>query len=217
MTLVILALGWGGCLFLALRGWHKRRLNLWLLVPLLVATLYSTNHEIKVRTLEGKLSSVASVLAGRDAHVTCERWFTGLLLGGHYRGWVPYEDGDERGTSQTIFLRDDICATIRDALAEGFDTRNVELAASIHVLTHEAAHVAGEINEAAAECIAVQNNVRSAMLLGATEPAARSLSLAYWQEIYPRMPNAYRSKECDRGRGMDNGSSDSPWNLSHTG
>ena len=75
---------------------------------------------------------------------------------------------------------------------------------AVHVLTHEAMHLSGRLEEAAAECAAVQRDAHTARLLGA--PAA-----AYWRDVYPLMPDGYRSADCRPGGTLDDGLTDAPW------
>jgi hypothetical protein len=72
-------------------------------------------------------------------------------------------------------------------------------------------HMAGETAEAVAECQAVQRDSRTAELLGATPEQARRLALAYYDDIFPRMPDEYRSADCTPGGRLDEGLSTSPW------
>ena len=81
----------------------------------------------------------------------------------------------------------------------------------MHVLTHEAMHLSGRLNEAAAECAAVQRDAHTARLLGAPDAAAGELAAAYWRNIYPLMPDGYRSPECRSGGALDERLADASW------
>jgi hypothetical protein len=78
---------------------------------------------------------------------------------------------------------------------------------AVHVLTHEAMHLSGRLNEAAAECAAVQRDAHTARLLGAPD----ELAAAYWRNLYPLMPDGYRSADCRPGGPLDEGLADAPW------
>ena len=82
---------------------------------------------------------------------------------------------------------------------------------AVHVLTHEAMHLSGRLDEPAAECAAVQRDAHTARLLGAPADAAAGLAASYWRTIYPRMPDGYRSPECRPGGAMDERLADAPW------
>jgi hypothetical protein len=81
----------------------------------------------------------------------------------------------------------------------------------VHVLTHEAMHLSGRLDEAAAECAAVQRDARTARLLGAADADAAGLAAAYWHDLYPLMPDGYRSPECRSGGALDERLADAPW------
>jgi hypothetical protein len=82
---------------------------------------------------------------------------------------------------------------------------------AVHVLTHEAMHLAGLVGEAAAECAAVQRDAHTARLLGAAPADAAALAAAYWHGVYPQMPDSYRSGDCRPGGAMDERRPDAPW------
>jgi hypothetical protein len=82
---------------------------------------------------------------------------------------------------------------------------------AVHVLTHEAVHMSGRLDEAVAECAAVQRDAQTARLLGARPADAAALAATYWANIYPLMPDRYRSGECRPGGAMDEGLADAPW------
>lgn len=68
-------------------------------------------------------------------------------------------------------------------------------------------------NEAQTECMAMQRDADMASLLGASPEAGGELAIAYWRDVYPRMPASYRSEECAPGKALDAGRPDSPWVL----
>ena len=82
---------------------------------------------------------------------------------------------------------------------------------AVHVLTHGARHMSGLLDEAVAECAAVQRDAQTARLLGARPADAAALAAAYWANIYPLMPDRYRSGECRPGGAMDEHLADAPW------
>jgi hypothetical protein len=70
---------------------------------------------------------------------------------------------------------------------------------AVHVLTHEAMHLSGRLDEAVAECAAVQRDAQTVRLLGARPTDTAALAAMYWENIYPLMPDRYRSGECRPG------------------
>jgi hypothetical protein len=57
----------------------------------------------------------------------------------------------------------------------------------------------------------VQRDAQLARTLGATAQQAVALARQYWREIYPQMPDAYRSTDCAPGGPLDLGLPDPPW------
>ena len=81
----------------------------------------------------------------------------------------------------------------------------------MHVLDHEAVHLSGRLAEAAAECAAVQRDAHTARLLGAASAEAAGLAASYWRDLYPLMPDGYRSPECRAGGALDERLPDARW------
>jgi hypothetical protein len=50
-----------------------------------------------------------------------------------------------------------------------------------------------------------------ARLLGAEDTDADELARYYWESIYPRMPDGYRSDSCGPGRALDKNLPNAPW------
>jgi hypothetical protein len=82
---------------------------------------------------------------------------------------------------------------------------------AVRGLLYEAMHMAGHVDESAAECAAVQRDARTARLLGAPGGEARALAVSYWRTVYPAMPDGYRSSTCRPGGTMDEHLPDAPW------
>jgi hypothetical protein len=72
-------------------------------------------------------------------------------------------------------------------------------------------HVAGETDEAATECRAVQRDAELARLLGASPADALTLARRYYRELYPRLGDAYRSADCASGGRLDEHRPAPPW------
>jgi hypothetical protein len=73
---------------------------------------------------------------------------------------------------------------------------------AVLVLAHEAQHAAGVLNEAKAECYAIQQVRRLARLLRMNAPYAL-LEDFTWTRIYPLEPPGYSSPECRPGGTLD--------------
>ena len=82
---------------------------------------------------------------------------------------------------------------------------------ALHVLGHESIHLAGVVDEAAADCLAMQVDALVAMQLGATRAFARTLARDYWEQYYPAQEPGYRSPQCRDGGMLDLFRADSGW------
>jgi hypothetical protein len=74
---------------------------------------------------------------------------------------------------------------------------------AVHVIGHETMHLAGVVDEASADCLAVQVDAYVAMRLGAGATFGRSLAREYWRLYYPEQDPRYRSAECRDGGALD--------------
>jgi uncharacterized membrane protein YeaQ/YmgE (transglycosylase-associated protein family) len=64
---------------------------------------------------------------------------------------------------------------------------------------------------AMASSAAVQRDAHTARLLGAAPAEAADLAASYWRDLYPLMPDGYRSPECRAGGALDERLPDAPW------
>lgn len=67
---------------------------------------------------------------------------------------------------------------------------------ALHVLTHEAVHVAREHNEAITECTAINRDHITASTLGASKKFAQEVPQRYYTEFFPQMSSSYRLEGC---------------------
>jgi hypothetical protein len=74
---------------------------------------------------------------------------------------------------------------------------------AVHVLSHESMHLAGVVDEASAECFAVQLDAVVAIRLGASERFAHAMAREYWTLYHPEQDRAYQSRECREGGALD--------------
>jgi hypothetical protein len=155
---------------------------------------------------EERLSAVASAIAGRDVRVRCPGVRGRVFSWDTVEGSVRFDAGG-RPADETR-LRTFTCREL-DALAEGRREGALacghgpacdDLALAVDVLAHESFHLAGVIDEAAAECHAVQTLAWTAQRLGATAEQGRALMQRYIETGYPRLPSGYRSPTCELPR-----------------
>jgi hypothetical protein len=176
-----------------------------LLVPALVLGWF----EYENRMADQLLTSVASTLAGRPVHVECQRLGGALLDMGSELGYVAYDQNGRPG--DTTVIEHDACTALYDWLGSDKNHPTDMEMISVHVLAHEAQHLAGVTSEAVAECRSVQTTEQTALLLGATATQARSLAVWYATNVYPRMPDDYRSDQCRKGGSLDLHPNDPSW------
>lgn len=91
---------------------------------------------------------------------------------------------------------------VRTALLGECDSWASRLVA-VHVVAHETMHLAGIVDEASADCLAVQLDAVVAVRLGAGATFARSLAGEYWRLYYGEQDARYRSAECRDGGSLD--------------
>jgi len=176
---------------------------------LLVAAAGTAVPVVGHARFESRLAAVASTLSGRQVRVRCETLSQAWTDAHPEAGYVPFGADGRPGTQATLTVR--TC----DDLRSWFDDRPAhpdrDQVIAVHVLTHEAMHLAGEADEAVAECRAVQRDARTAVLLGASPDRARQLAARYWREDYPQLTPAYQSGDCTPGGPLDEHLPDPPW------
>jgi hypothetical protein len=159
--------------------------------------------------LEHRLAAVASQLAGLPVTVRCETLGQAWTDAHPESGYVWFGADGRPEHSATITWQ--TCSDLGSWTGSDHTSSSLEQVVAVHVLTHEAMHMAGLRNEAAAECAAVQRDVRTALLLGATPMQARTMAARYWTEIYPRLSEDYRTASCAPGGALDERIADPPW------
>lgn len=159
--------------------------------------------------LEHRLAGAASTVAGRRVEVHCETLGQSWVSAHSELGYVELGSDGKPEPRTVIALQacDDLSAWLRSNRRA--PSRNQMIA--VHVLTHEAMHMAGEVDEARAECRSLQRDAQLARALGDSSEQARALARRYWREIYPQMPDGYRSGDCTPGGALDEHLPDAPW------
>jgi hypothetical protein len=158
---------------------------------------------------ERRLGAAATALAGAPVAVRCQSLGQAVLDGGPELGYVRWRaDGTPEAWA---LIKRDQCRHLAAYVRSDKHRPTRDQVVAVHVLTHEAMHLAGRLGEAGAECAAVQRDARTARLLGAGPADAAALAASYWRGVYPLMPERYRSEECRDGGPMDEGLADAPW------
>ena len=173
--------------YLLARGWA-----IWPALVILPALLFSAN-ELRWHRFEAQLASAAQpVLGHRDSGFACERLMRNFWSSTGHVGHVWF---DADGTpARDAFLSSGTCAKVKAWRAHPGRSRLDEIVA-VHTVAHEAAHLAGQRDEAAAECTAVTHDAQVMERLGASPDQARAAVVRYVTQVYPRLPDEYRG-EC---------------------
>jgi hypothetical protein len=158
---------------------------------------------------ERRLAAVASELAGRRVAVRCQALGGAFVGAGVELGYVRWR-ADGTPEDWTVLKRE-ACRDLAAYVRGGGRRPSRAQVLAVHVLTHEAMHLAGHTDESVAECAAVQRDARTARLLGARPGEALALAASYWRTVYPAMPGGYRAAACRPGGAMDEHLPDAPW------
>jgi hypothetical protein len=159
--------------------------------------------------LEGELSRAASRLVGVSVQVHCQTVGEEMVATDQHLGFVRWGP-DGRPELRTTIMREP-CRALAGYLSSDHRQPSEDEVQAVHVLGHESRHMAGTMDEARAECQAMQRDALAARLLGADPAQARRLARYYWLVDYPRMPQEYRSCECAAGGSWDEHLPDAPW------
>ncbi len=157
---------------------------------------------------EQRLARVASILAGARVEVHCQTLGQAWTDAHTELGYVPISAGGRPQRRTVIAWK--ACADI-GAWTRTHAASDLDQVIALHVLSHEAMHMAGTVAEAVAECAAVQRDALTARELGASREQALAVARRYWREVYPLMPTDYRSTDCVPGGALDEHLPDPPW------
>lgn len=187
---------------------RPRSLPVWTVSALLVFSVAAAIPGARRHVQEQKLSRIASALVGHRVSVHCQSFGQALTDLGSELGYVDIgPDGPEPST----LIKRDACTRLREYAGGRRAHPSADAVVAVHVLTHEAMHMRGLLNEAQTECAAVQRDATTAVLLGATASEGRALARRYWRTVYPRMPSDYQEVECAPGGAGDEGLATAPW------
>ncbi len=162
-------------------------------VLVLGAVALATPGVLRAR-LEHRLSAVTSTLAGVSTSVHCQSFGQSMVDAGNELGFVRW--GANGTPEHATLIKRDQCNDLAAYLRSDHRAPTEQQVVAVHVLTHEAMHMSGLTAEAAAECAAVEQDARTAELLGAAPDQARALAQRYWRTVYPRLTDEYRDPRC---------------------
>lgn len=159
--------------------------------------------------LDARLSRDASALIGRHVRVNCQTLTGSSLDLGAELGYVKW--GPDGIPELKTVIKHRQCNDLQSYLDSGKRHPSAAEVLAVHVLTHEAMHMAGNTSEAVAECYAMQHDAEMARLMGAAPADAQALAARYWRTVYPQMPSDYVSSACAAGGRLDLHLPDAPW------
>ena len=119
--------------------------------------------------LETRLEAAASALVGVPVTVNCQTAGQQFVDAGAELGFVRY--GPDGVPERATLIKRDQCSDLADYLGSDKSSPSRDQVVAVHILSHEARHMAGVTVEAEAECGAMQRDARAAQLLGASARA----------------------------------------------
>ena len=160
--------------------------------------------------LESRLEAAATVITGARVEVHCQAFGEAFVDAGAELGYVPF--GPDGVPERSTLIKRQQCRDLSNFIGVPTEITQEHVVA-VHTLTHEAVHMSGVQSESETECRALQRDAAMAALLGAPPDAAQELATFYWETIYPRMPDGYRSDECRSGGTLDENLPNAPWEI----
>ena len=159
--------------------------------------------------LEARLEEASSTIVGAPVEVHCQAFGEAFVDAGFELGYVRF--GPDGVPEHKTLIKRQQCSDLSAYLRSDKSDFSTEHVVAVHTLTHEAIHMSGIKNEAETECLAMQRDAEMATLLGAQPADAQRLATHYWETIYPRMPDGYRSDECRPEGELDRDLPGAPW------
>jgi len=173
------------------RSWGPARRSAGITVVVtVVALIIAGIPEARHQWAQARASALVEHVSGVHGSVArCQRFTADLFDINVQSGFVAY------GSHQAQ-LRRNVCNDLASWLVSSKIHPSPAQVQAVHVTVHEAMHVSGEFSEAKAECSAMQHDAEAAVFLGATPGEGRALAEAYYRDVYPNMPDEYRTGDC---------------------
>ena len=155
---------------------------------------------------EYKLGKAVAELVGHDsATVNCQSTYESMFSMG--------KAGFVRLSTMVIHMEERTCDDLKEYLKNPAGAGPAELYA-LHVLSHEAMHVKGELNEYKTDCMAFQRNHTMAKILGVPEGIANQNAIVIHR--YRSSNHPYYSRECEPGGPYDENLPGAVWSNSRS-
>lgn len=185
------------------------KLALAVLVPLLVLSAWQF---VRREQNEHRLALVASEIALRDVDVSCPGFWTRLVEVTPNAGWVDFDEHGRPGDMTSLSAS--TCSGLERVwrgqersfacLAHGGCDRGTLAGVSgIVTLAHEAWHLRGVVNEAQAQCYAVQSTEGVARALGVPAADAHLIAARVALDDARAPLGEYHSPQCRPGGELD--------------
>ena len=125
---------------------------------------------VRHHRLEQRLADAASQLVGAPVQVHCQTAGQEFVDAGAELGWVAY--GPDGVPEHATLIKRAQCGDLSAYLGSDKTAPTLDQVIAVHILSHEARHMAGETSEGVAECEAMQRDAQTAELLGADRDQA---------------------------------------------
>jgi hypothetical protein len=176
----------------------KTKPNGLMLFLILIISIPTAIMEYRWSIPEQEASIVVAEISGNpDGYLKCQRISATFFDATQNLGEVKFDKSNE------AYLKYSGCVALFQYMRSDKSNPTPKQISAVHVLSHEAGHVGGDYNEASTECVAMQNDSRTAQLLGATKEQADKLAQNYYTETYPWMRTNYQSPDCAQSGLMD--------------
>jgi len=133
-------------------------------------------------------------ITGPGKVVHCQRLIATWAFAGAESAHVAYNANGTPGNE--AWLTYNTCRDLGRWMSSDKIEPTLAEVTAVHILTHEAEHLAGIRSEANAECAAMNSDQMVAERLGATPGQARQLQLTYAFRVYPHLSNDYKNPNC---------------------
>ena len=193
------------------------------LLVVLVASGWGWEHHVRTHN-EAALSAVASDMAGRPVHVSCQSFWKALVDVDSRLGDVPFPNGYAadrthltravcgkliRFRTSSSHLELDCLSTIDWSHFSALDAasstciRGAEpTSEALMTLAHESMHLRGWADEAAAQCYGIQEVAYTVEQLGGTLAEGKGVA-SFMLAMEGGLPEDYQSGECRAGGQLD--------------
>ena len=143
--------------------------------------------EVQHHRTQATATAVTRLVSGDpQARAVCTRRTADMLDVSPYAGRVMWD------TPNVAVLRAGTCSDLAAWLRSDRSAPTLKQVMALHVLAHEAVHVAGVRSESVAECQAMQWHTRVAEYLGASPDVAARMAAIYRTQVFPHVPLEYR-------------------------